>query len=566
MRERFLRALCAASIALGCCLAASSRARAEFDNHWLEFDPQLRVRIFSGYPRVVHGAYGPTTIGVEVHNKGAERSMRIEISGGLRTQRNVRVPARDQLKTFFYLPSDSSYMALDVTVIDTSSGERRDATAMAELSGRETVARLGPISTAFNVGEPLSLVGSLDNYMPDDWLGLSGIRLIIVEHEFAARGELDWKVLLDWVAMGGVLVIATPKEAASEARPWPKAPAFAGEERLTASGSLQRVGFGAIARVTPDRIADLGSDYLSQLSLCSECRWNVADEFANNPQGAARERLGATVRGPDALMFGTLSLFVLLTGPLGWLYFIRRRDRPLRYVAFALCSALLFSGGVLAQDLAVNGWTPKAAVSSVIFIDQRAGVELGFEDAALHAPTLSGTELRGPLGVQLIPSWSRRPDTELRFEATQQILARGIGVRERGMVAARWLMPQRGRLEVEASGGALFVENQLGVDLQRLVVWHDGAAYQLPELGRGRRAQVTRSAQGEPNIRSPGLHQSGFVKSAVPLFDALMGDAFGKEVFVAEYSWSPALSRMLGPAVRPIASERPTHLIAGVYR
>src|SRR4029079_771100 len=132
-----------------------------------------------------------------------------------------------------------------------------------------------------------------------------------------------------------------------------------------------------------------------------------------------RTRLKNAVHGPSWRLFGLLSLFAFAVGPCGWLAFVSRRGRPLRYVAFTLGAAVVASLIVVSNDLIENGIHARCAASSAIFVDQRTDSEIGFEDVPMYAPTRSGTGLRVPLAVHLLlpPSSDSREMLQVAFDA-----------------------------------------------------------------------------------------------------------------------------------------------------
>lgn len=541
---------------------------AAFDKADLRLAPDLDARVLSGYPRTVHSLYGPLTVGVELRNRGVERRVLIQIGGISGSARQIRVPAGEQVRSFFYLPTASMYDSRTVELTELQTGAHRVVDVNARVERKETVARLGPLAGALNVADPYTMLGALDEYMPDDWRGLSGLRVIVVDHAYAASQRLDWKVLMDWVAMGGLLLIATPSDA-FHTPPWPGMPAFAAEPRSTSEAVIHRIGLGEIALVMPQALEQMDAQLPERLDLCDGCRWQLANELPDRLAAIVAKRLEDVVQPPGAAVFLILLAFVVVTGPLGWLRFVRARGQPLRYVAFATASALVFSLAVLTQDLLQNGIALKCEAGSLLLIDQRAGREIGVEEAALYAPSGHGTELRAPLDGELFPPRGRRLQSdayEWTASRSEQRIERGVPVRQRTFAAARWISRRAGGLEVQMAEGGLEVENQLGVDLRGLSLWSSQrprVRFELAGLRRGERGLARPSdAPFAPAARVPPF--DAVVGAARSLYYALADGALGADRFVAEAVWTPASSHLV--SARGVSANTTPHVIAGVYR
>jgi hypothetical protein len=200
-------------------------------------------------------------------------------------------------------------------------------------------------------------------------------------------------------------------------------------------------------------------------------------------------------------------------------------------------------------------------------LDQRHGIELGIEDAALYAPTSRGTRLRSkPGALLLMPSsavGAGDAQPELELEQGDEWLAHAVPVRQRELVATRWLAEQRGGLELEQSGDDLWVENQTGRELLALVLWRDGASYRLRELARGarERAEPISAEQAEKSATNPPYNS--VVGHGDELAEAILDGELNPNRYVARYRWTPASSALVGPGVAPRPSRE--HVIMGVF-
>jgi hypothetical protein len=562
---------CAAALAA---TVLAARASADFASADFGLGRDLEAKLLHGYPLDANAYYGPFTIGLQLRNRGGERSVRIQINGTVNTERTLRVPAHDQVRTFFYLPSNFAYYSenAQLTVTDLATGRSKEIGAGSSETSAAAVARLGPISTALNNSSPWTFFGALDAHMPDDWRGLAGLRAIVVEHGYAMAHAPDWKVLLDWVAMGGLLLVATPAGELGEPAPWSTGDAraeiaFAAPPVETSGGVMQRVGLGTVARVLPEQLATMDAGFVARIGACTSCGWSVnsSDTTAYASSNSARARLKGAVHGPSWRLFSLLSLFVFAVGPGGWLAFVSRRGRPLRYVAFTLGAALAASLIVISDDLIENGIRARCAANSLILVDQRTDTEIGVEDVAMYAPASRGTGLHVPLGVHmLLPRSSDFRDTlQVTVDADRMHVQGALPLRQRRVVAGRWLQPARKRLEVQASGGELWVENQLGYDLSSLVLWHGSDAYRVPKLVRGARARAESIAPQEAAARLPAAASAPAVISASALVRSIAAGDFGQNRFAATYAWAPAQSTLIAADTLPVPGN--DHVIAGVY-
>jgi hypothetical protein len=531
----------------------------------------LDVKVLHGYPLTRHGYYGPLAFGVELRNRGGERQVSIDIARPTRMSRSLRVPAGERVRTFFALPVRTSYgSAATMQISDSASGHSRDVVAEGAYSTEEPLARLGPISTALNVDKPWTLVGALDGRMPDDWRALSGVRAIVVEHGYAVAHVSDWRVLMDWVAMGGVLLVSTPAASMGERTPWPAQLPFARNARETEAGLVQQIGYGAIVRLFPERLASLsGTSFLADIGVCEECRWSVSEESlqSDQPHRSALGRLQGYVAEPGWGLFGVLLLFASAVGPVGWIWLVKRRGAPLAYLAFVIANASVFSLTVLGHDLLENGITAKAVARSLVLIDQRSGNELGSEDAALYAPTGRGTRLRLPAtGLALLPGASMIFDDQpmqVELADDRQLIAGGVPVRRRELAAVRWLRAQRGGLELEPKADGLWVENQTGFDLRGLVLWRGKASYRIAAIARGGRARAQPLGAELARSSAPSAPSDAVVGSAAPLARAIIAGELGDDRYVASYAWSPAVSALVDERVNSVSAGQ--HVLAGVF-
>ncbi|MEY4575650.1 MAG: hypothetical protein RL701_353, partial [Pseudomonadota bacterium] len=399
---------------------------------------------------------------------------------------------------------------------------------------------------------------------------------VVVEQAQLQRWRTSFPVLKDWVVAGGLLIIATTQQELAQPSGFDLPLEFAQAARETEAGMTQHVGLGAIARVFPERLALLDSEFRNKLGLGENHEGQGAGYTL--PAGysdfealsrTASERLAKAVHTQVGLQFSLLTCFALLVGPFGYLYFVRRKARPLRYVGFVASAAVCFSLAVIVADVFANGVHVKASLRSAILIDQRVDRELGFEDAALFDPTGFGVELQ-PLaaGQWLLPLHSTsEPSTGLVLEPTgeRMRIRHAVPPREPRWLGVRWLGRASGRLIVAADGGhGIAVENQLGRELRSLTVVHDGVLYTAGALARGQRVQLQPYAESEhEHWTAPPVPESPLLTPARALIAALQAGALSERHYVAQAAWTAETSSLIQDT--PELVSRPELLITGVY-
>ena len=554
-----------------------SRAHAQFETEDFSVGPEVEVTLLHGYPRSARNFYGPMTFGLVLKNRGGARELRLDIDGYAEATRTLRLQAGEERRVFTYLPARSGYTDsyVELVLSDLRTGKRKAVSARSSMPSEAPVARLGPVSTAMNVEQPWTLVGALNSAMPDDWRGISGLALIVMEHGYAQHEKPNWNVLLPWVVNGGVLVLPTKAEDFDEPAPWlaagnaqtfPSVPWASEVAESTQAGLIQHVGLGAIARVLPEHVARIDADFVQLIGLCESCVLRV-DARQLEPDAVAsvaRNRLSGAVKRPGALLLLLLSAFALIVGPLGWLVFVRKHGRPLRYVGFSLGVAVGFCAFVVVLDLFQNGVHTRSVANSIVYVDQRAGVELGVEDLALYvpagrAPTLSAS----PSAQLLLPMYVMpREQAHLRVVQTheRQTLEGAVPERKRTLVGSRWYEKARGRLVVQEDAHGIVVENHLGRDLKSLTVWRAGKEYALGALAQGARAEA--SARTDTANLAPVTANGPMLDALAPLLSQIVNGARGGDRFVGTFEWTRAGSQLVQDDVRPYKPGK--HVIAGV--
>jgi hypothetical protein len=549
-------------------LAIPSLARADLDRLVGRLGPDIQLELLHGYPLSHNLPGGSFTFGLELTNSAEEREVRVAISGELSYEQTLRVPARERRRWFAYLPmrQDTTPFCI-LTLTDLATGDSK--TIELEHGSRDEMqlARLGPLTSALNVEKPFTLVGALDGFMPDDWRGLTGLRVIVMEHAYAVTQPPNWPVLIDWVAAGGILVISTPLPSLNEPLPITAPLLLQTKVEEQIAGLVQRVGVGMIARVYPQQLETVNADFLQHLGPCPDCGWKLEIFRAQDMSRLASSRLASAVRPPGWSILGVLVAFAFVAGPGAYMRFMIRRRRPLVYLGVAMAASLAFSVLVMLVELVHNGVSSRVIPHSVIMVDQRADQEVGVEEIAAHVPFGAGLSLQDRPGLQLLLPRHRgdRDDDALdeRAEARGVSVVGAVPARARRVVGARWIGRAQGKLIVQLDPSGLAVENHFGRDLENIALWHDGTEYALRSLRRGQRGIAAPVSHAEVYDRTEQLVRP-FTAAAANLLRRVALGKISEYRYLAEIGWDRASSGVLEATAHAYRPGR--HVIAGIYR
>ena len=317
--------------------------------------------------------------------------------------------------------------------------------------------------------------------MPAHQGAYSSLDLVVLDSSRGLPGEAQLAALLAWVRTGGDLLVTGPRaHAAAEAVPamaaWME-PRF---ETMHDEGTEFRCGLG---RLFVGGLGELDTydDWVREI-LAAEATLTPED----GPwRGAA---LVPLIPGLDRLPYrafaGLLLLFALVIGPVNFLA-VRRRRKPVLLLLTIPAIALVTTIVLLAYGILFQGIDVKSASYSVAVLDQRehraACVEsrqffAGLAPAAGLVPG-QGTIVH-PMRLDARIARRRRFEVELAGgtllagdflpsrAATNQVLAV-----ERA---------ERARLDVRRNGAGLSVANNLGVEIEELIVCDpEGGLYAL---------------------------------------------------------------------------------------
>ncbi len=242
---------------------------------------------------------------------------------------------------------------------------------------------------------------------------------------------------------------------------------------------------------------------------------------------------------PPRLAFSTLlTLFAVLAGPVAWWLLIHRRSRPFTYLGVVTVLSLCTSSGLLLVALVPQGIRPVGSGARIRLIDQRAEVELELVQAAIFAPTSLGTGLVPPPdgmagggvfdngygacrdtcstarnGICEDGAWKSQDNTCAEHTDCADCGTRGssspfdhdrLPSRTPSWAGLVRIGEPTGTLVVRHEGDNFRIDNQLGRDLDRVLLWLDGQQYTSGPIGAGRQATATPSSE----LRLPELPAS----------------------------------------------------------
>jgi len=361
--------------------------------------------------------------------------------------------------------------------------------------------------------------------LPDSWLGLCGFNIILVTGEAWNSSRMDVEAVLDWVAMGGLCLVAgaSPEEQEAAVRQ------IEGRSPLTrrTDGTVW-AGMGCIRFVDEEEARQLP---LSDRRM--GVRRNVIDVRAG--RDSWHPLLQVDDRPPFAFVLVILISFSLLVGPLGWWYVVGKKKRPLVYYAVVPLASLSVVIAVVVADMVAQGFRPWAACMATELLDQRSQRRVTMSQFAVYCPSTVGRRLRGapdelPGFVSLSEGDSRRGFSAFGLGGLRVIYAAdgpiydgALPSRTKAWYSTQRLRLARERLEVWKENGRIHVENHLGAPLRGLVVAYEGEYAAFERLAEGESASADPLAAAEAvrlsrsvAMKGPDQFRGGYVSDYGP--------------------------------------------------
>lgn len=490
-----------------------------------------RVRVGVG-ANVRHGNMLPIIL--QFDNAGEPRVIRARTEGALQVSSVFSVPRGGGVRRCLYIPVHGNltyYGPGSVVLSDADTGRilRRikiggQMRSLNVLEGAGDHGSGGPRLIALSIARSTALTINADIFapfalgvshvlssdgLPDSWLGYSGIDVIIVEHEAWAEPGFDKKPLIDWLAMGGICMLAgAPEEGKADIvrRLAAEAPFFeaptgqaAGEGAPGKGGSAEKtqpnthlVGMGGITFVDRTFLAAPHKGVLSRRSLRTAALNRVSEV-----QRQKYPRIQGVDSPPFWSVLVALLAFAALVGPVGWWYLIKRKGRLLLYYAAAPAASACAIMLTIAAAMFHEGVTPYVNCVAVRFVDQRVKKRIDLSQFGVYVPFGFGASLTGT--ATELPHFLVGSEDYDDGELTLVSKPSGRGRKYEGVLPPRsrvWfgrelIELERRRLVVWQEGEKLFVENHLGCTLKSLVVSHKGKFAHFDRVADGAKAAAT---------------------------------------------------------------------------
>jgi len=448
----------------------------------------------------------------EFTNRGPDRAVRtvFEANGSIGATHSV--PGNGSVARWMYVPLvGEGFWAPTLAFYDADTGRVlsrqewegfRYMTPTAWSAGgtgavTALVVSAGPSPTvSSNLCEPASIaVTNLSpDMVPDSWLALSGVELVIVPYQTWASPRMRAEPILDWVAMGGVCLVV---DASAEGR---QAVLRAVSESLPAvecSGDTVAAGLGRLVFVE-------SAVLMRSRVFAGRQELGIVDWASRLSRSNLQPPLPVVVKPPFVPVLFFLIVFSLLVGPVGWWYMVSKRGRPLMYYALAPVLSVCAIALMVVADLLKQGVRPRAACVGAELIDQRTKKRITLSQFVVYCPFTMGQVLRS--APDELPYFLSLGGGGLSVgiggvsgaAAGSQVLYRdALPARERAWFARQCIRLERRRLEIWKEDGQIRAENHLGVPLRGLVVCFQGEyalLNSLDEREKGVGAPLERAA------------------------------------------------------------------------
>ncbi len=204
-------------------------------------------------------------------------------------------------------------------------------------------------------------------------------------------------------------------------------------------------------------------------------------------------------RVPIYAFLGLMTAFVVVIGPLNYIYLRRRAKLHLMIITVPLCAAAV-TVSLFAYALISDGLGLRVRVRSYTQIDQRRGEAVCWSRLCYYAGLAPSQGLTFSGDVAVLPiaddSQGRRQGETRQVGWTKdgrQHLSSGW-LRSRTLTQFYTARSRRtdARLDIDAKDGRLTVTNQLGTPIQHLVVCDaSGKLYHTDHLAQGATAELT---------------------------------------------------------------------------
>ena len=159
----------------------------------------------------------------EFGNSGEDRMIRVEVSADGTWSGTFSVPGGKTCRGFIYLPSKGYVAWSDIVFHDLETGEvlksTRGPSSRGSRGSRDifilTVTAGDPpqVANDFCTTSNVRFGTVSPERLPDSWIGLTGVDLLIVPHDTWASSAMKIEPVMEWIVMGGnCLLVDVPEE------------------------------------------------------------------------------------------------------------------------------------------------------------------------------------------------------------------------------------------------------------------------------------------------------------------------------------------------------------------
>jgi hypothetical protein len=343
--------------------------------------------------------------------------------------------------------------------------------------------------------------------LPKNWLGFTSLRAVLL-------GPAEWNqlnaeqkdALLKWTAAGGdLLLVDGPIETVL--------PQGSGTAVNAGNDLIRPYYFGHIHLLKSDDITSQGlgniilpglNNSINAIGRGSLFGWGLPANRAKDWGWIADRGFRMPVEGvgevPSRIYLSILGLFVVLIGPLNYLYLWRKRRQVLLVFTVPLISAV-FILLLVAYGVLLEGFDIRTRAATFTILDEGARHAATRASVSLYTGGVAPSAgVRFPADMAVYPlgtdSYGPRGEFSLDLTGDQTFQAGLLQARSPGNFEEITFRPARERLSFERSGNELRVVNGLGATIRHLAYREGGLVYTLDgELAEGERG-VLRTGTG----------------------------------------------------------------------
>ncbi len=471
---------CPVTIALLVGLLAAAPLAAQTPYAYDRIDETLTCRARFGLCGTIRQG-GTLPIVLEFQNEGEARSIRVRTGGAMQVTGVFNLPAGRRVRRFLYVPvpADIRSSVRQLEFVDAENGSLLKKLSVSDLS-RLSYTDLGSRSDLLGItvskrsamtvsqkpapGYNLTTNAVSPEHVPPNWVGLAGLDVVVVHHSAWSDPEFPRRAVMDWMAMGGVCLLAEVPdgERAPVRRELAEKAAFFAD---VADGRQSfHVGMGGGAFVGRETLAGSQRGFFASLGHAPG---------SNRPSGDYQKvdepQIGGVGELPFVPVLLALLVFSLLVGPVGWWYLVSRKRMGLLYYAAAPAASALAIALVVALDVSYEGFRPRVSCAAVRLLDQHTKRAIDLAQFGVYAPFAVGTELKGS-AAELPHFFGAAPGhfgqmvpITLAPGAEGPVYRGVLPPREKVWFGRQEVQVERSRLVVRRQDGQIAVENHLEI-------------------------------------------------------------------------------------------------------